>query len=109
MNKDERPINLLLAGQGLMQEGTYTPEGVLCEGGIDLQEYIPNGTYCHGPRPKKGSLCPFWDRDEGREHQENGFCHLLNEGDWMMPGGWGLLWDQCKECGINDEWEDEDE
>ena len=105
MKSEDRPINLLKAGTGTWREGTYIPEGY---NGGHPANYIPEGTpYCHGPRPKKGSLCPFWDRDEGRESQENGFCHLLDQGDWQMSIG--LLWDQCKECYFNTEWEDEDD
>lgn len=33
--------------------------------------------------------------------QENGYCSYLQKGDWDLS--LGLLWDQVKECGINEE------
>ena len=32
--------------------------------------------------------------------QENGYCSYLERGDWEADH-LSLLWDQCKECGIN--------
>jgi len=95
--------------------------------------HIPHGGYCYtveslGERAKgiKINPCPFWDADEARPEQECGYCHYLKRGDWDInsqggtiinmktgehihldyyPFG-GLLWDMCKECGINDEYEE---
>jgi hypothetical protein len=63
----------------------------------------------------KTVLCPFWYAIEIPDDElddcigivaENqthiGGCKLLKETDNDM-GGWGLLWDQCKECGLKDE------
>lgn len=71
---------------------------------------IPEGPYCYtclsiehrsyGP-VMKIKQCPFWDRSRFMPHQENGYCHLLRRGDWN-GNNLGLLWDQCKECGIKD-------
>lgn len=61
------------------------------------KQYIPKGCYCYS---EKG-VCPFWDSNPKKEHQENGYCHYLREGDWMNER-FGLLWDQVKECGINE-------
>lgn len=37
--------------------------------------------------------------------QLSGWCYYLNTGDFM-PNGTTLLWDGCKECGVNDSWEE---
>lgn len=59
------------------------------------KKIIPNGIYCYD----ENGPCPFWDKSLRHEHQQSGFCHWLQEGDWELNGS--LLWDQCKECGIN--------
>jgi hypothetical protein len=58
---------------------------------------IPEGIYCYD----KNGLCPFWDKDETKPEDESGYCHYLGEGDWECEHI-SLLWDQVKECGIND-------
>jgi hypothetical protein len=70
---------------------------------------IPKGMYCYSALhvdEKTGvlkiRLCPYWDLKKERPDQVNGYCHLLKKGDWDLSGG-GLLWDQVKECGINEE------
>lgn len=82
------------------------------------EAYIPKGSYCYDVNGK----CPFWAIDETKPAQESGYCHLLKQGDWHtnQEGGillnpktgeerkvdyfpFGLLWDQVKECDINDE------
>lgn len=60
---------------------------------------IPSGGYCYD---SKGT-CPYWDKSEIHEEQNNGFCWFKGRGDWSDPLSCGLLWDQCKECGINEE------
>jgi hypothetical protein len=75
----------------------------------NLFELIPKDTpYCY-----RNKVCPFWYSIEvkledrvnhigivavGQNHI--GGCKLLKKTDDDM-GGWGLLWDQCKECGLN--------
>ena len=59
---------------------------------------IPFGIYCYD----NNGRCPYWDKDREREEQDNGYCHYLEAGDWEHEGV-GLLWDQCKECGINED------
>lgn len=61
------------------------------------EQYIPVGTYCYN----SDGRCPFWDKDKSKMPQENGYCHYLKQGDWDNEG-FGLLWDQVKECGIKD-------
>ena len=57
---------------------------------------IPPGPYCY----YGDTLCPYWDRREDMPEQMNGYCSFLEVGDWEGPG-LGMLWDQCKECGVN--------
>jgi len=60
---------------------------------------IPRGVYCY----RGDKLCPFWSKDYNQPEQENGYCSYLGRGDWENEG-FGLLWDQVKECGVNN-WE----
>jgi hypothetical protein len=63
--------------------------------------YIPNGTEIRddGKIVLKTIPCPFYDWDDEQDEQVQGYCHFIQQGDWM-EGGTMLLWDQCKECGI---------
>ncbi|HEY8890225.1 MAG TPA: hypothetical protein VIM70_08200 [Clostridium sp.] len=63
------------------------------------EKYIPIGLYCHGRMKPQMEICPFWDNDETKHKQENGYCHYLKQGDWDL-GYTGLLWDMYKECDI---------
>jgi len=85
------------------------------------KKLIPKGVYCYD---EKG-VCPYWSLRKDKPYQFNGYCSYLEKGDWelnkkyVMRGVWtnnkgevvegpkefplSLLWDQCKECGINDE------
>ena len=69
---------------------------------------IPMGIYCHGKIEEHdaGQLlakpCPYWSIDESKPAQNNGYCKYLKLGDWEL-NGFPLLWDQVKECGINDD------
>ena len=80
---------------------------------------IPWGMYCcrivshelqeDGTPLLKTQLCPYWALNPDHDEQNNGYCSFLKEGDWQSDG-LSLLWDQCKECGVNpDEDDDEDE
>lgn len=68
-----------------------------------LEKIIPKGGYCYD----ENGTCPFWETFPEMGKQSCGYCSYLQKGDWMT-GGTMLLWDQCKECGINDS-EDLDE
>lgn len=87
------------------------------------ESVIPQGCYCYTPLgvepgengapPRlKIKLCPYWARHPEQREQEDGYCAKLKSGDWEEEGTF-LLWDQCKECGINDDdfedFEDTDE
>lgn len=72
---------------------------------------IPDGLYCYTISNAKKigysiKPCPYFDRIKDAPAQENGYCHYLEEGDLDLPGG--LLFDSCKECGINDDITEED-
>lgn len=76
------------------------------------QQHVPNGHYCYTRAPERdadGSFgvetCPFWDLNLEYPHRENGYCRLLEVGDW--EDGIGVVWDQIKECDINVEFESE--
>lgn len=44
--------------------------------------------------------CPYWSLRKDKPSQMDGYCSYLELGDWEEKGT-GLLWDQCKACGIN--------
>jgi hypothetical protein len=80
---------------------------------------IPKGLYCYDENGK----CPYWSLIKNLPIQENGYCSFLkksdydlneeqgeihgrnrNNGEFVIPTHFlplSLLWDQCKECGIN--------
>ncbi len=70
-------------------------------------EKIPNGDYCYYYKKDNETgkdifyRCPYWDLDEKKEKQNNGYCHLLKIGDWFSDHSSFCLWDSLKECGIN--------
>lgn len=65
---------------------------------------VPSGPYCYGKG--RHDKCPFWELNPNKPSQMNGYCRYLNRADWVSSysdgGSTGLLWDQCKECDIND-------
>lgn len=74
---------------------------------------IPHGSYCYtltsglkvradGTPYLESATCPYWALDPTKPPQQNGYCAFTRHGDWDAQGV-GLLWDQCKECGINDD------
>lgn len=90
---------------------------------------IPEGIYCYtGIKYEKGVYhiknCPYYDKVENGGSQSDGYCHYLDISDDSLnkescfidektgeeftakelglPIG-GLLWDSCKECGVNDD------
>lgn len=96
---------------------------------------IPMGLYCYtSDHNGEYMLCPYWDRVEGAPEQADGYCKFLEKSDIdlgresrenpdvvISENGvevnkedvpdfifTGLLWDQVKECGINDIWDEED-
>ena len=95
---------------------------------LSVYNVIPHGLYCYSGSRGWGR-CPFWSMDRNRPNQYNGYCSFLGKGDWNLgmddviehfqpstgerwkllkrdvPIPINLLWDSCKECGINDEME----
>lgn len=96
---------------------------------------IPEGPYCYTYEEEKFKICPYWDTVEGAPEQANGYCHFLEKSDIdigretkedpevVITQGEdvidknevpdfifnGLLWDHVKECGINDDFDEERE
>jgi len=86
----------------------YTP--VLWVRGVKIRrkfdkDDIPEGPYCYHYSRSRGR-CPFFDHNRLARSQSYGYCHYLKAGDWQYKGTF-LLWDQCKECGENDDLEPE--
>jgi len=63
---------------------------------------IPKGVYCYD----ENGVCPHWSMRADKPEQENGYCSHLKKGDWEFTKYHSLLWDQVKECGI-DQWDEE--
>jgi len=63
---------------------------------------IPEGIYCYD----LNGVCPHWGKDHTKPEQDNGFCTLLGVKDW--DDEMGMLWDQLKICGINDNLEEDE-
>ena len=88
-------------------------------GSLALLKEIPKGYYCYDftdyndkvdPPVFLTKKCPFWysieiPKEEQGDHvglvamgqSHIGGCKLIGKTDDDMDG-WGLLWDQCKEC-----------
>ena len=82
---------------------------------------IPKGDYCYTYKNDTFILCPYWRIIKELPKQYNGYCDYLEKGDLELekemtftdmktnekttganlPFPVSLLWDQCKECGIN--------
>lgn len=73
-----------------------------------LEQNIPPGPYCYfgsrAPGDPDYKPCPHWRKLADYEEQLNGYCTYLKLGDYMEDGTL-LLWDQVKECGINDDFD----
>ena len=93
------------------------------------ESLIPKGQYCYTyDEDGKYKPCPYWRRIEDRPEQYDGWCDFLEFGDLEheqemeltdmktgektkgcdLPFPVSLLFDQCKECGINDDIDEED-
>lgn len=65
-----------------------------------IKSRIPYGDYCYTLLEyKEGKLktkvCPYWEYREDKNEHGYGYCHYLDEGDYI------LLWDSVKICGEN--------
>ena len=66
-----------------------------------MKNKIPRGLYCYD----ENGVCPYWSILKDKPYQENGYCSYMKIGDWEADHFFSLLWDQVKECGINDDWD----
>ena len=57
---------------------------------------IPEGPYCYQSK----QVCPYLGKNKKQQVQQNGYCRLIRKMDWVDDT---LLWDQVKECGINND------
>ena len=66
------------------------------------QRVIPKRTFYCG-------VCPFYSWSEVAQffygYQCCGYCYYLGKGDFSFLQPTDLLWDGCKECGINEDME----
>jgi hypothetical protein len=76
------------------KDTSVIPRGMYC---YEILEVLPNGGGI------KTRTCPYWSFRADMPEQECGYCSYLEHGDWdeSIPGI-GLLWDKCKECGVNE-------
>lgn len=73
---------------------------------------IPEGMYCYDAK----GTCPYWSVEEDFSEDDwmrmrpdrYGKCSYLGVSDRDTPGPIAL-WDQVKECGIKEIWDDDDE
>ena len=55
------------------------------------------------------SACNSWNQTQIPQDslfygdQMSGYCYYLNQGDFSFGHSTNLLWDGCKECGINED------
>lgn len=76
---------------------------------------IPTGIYCYealsivkgeqGEPIMKTRVCPYFSYDLSKGSQNCGKCNYLEVSDWEGTSN-GLLWDQVKCCGINEDWDE---
>lgn len=76
---------------------------------------IPKKTpYCYTPTKRlengyKIRKCPYWKQLKEKDEYGEPICYcryLKSRSEYEDPGN--LIWDMVKECGINDEWEEEE-
>lgn len=93
------------------------------------ESLIPPGSYCYTyTEDGEYVVCPYWSKILNAPEQADGYCAFLEKGDieigksaelvdmatgevtpWEeLPFNSSLLWDQVKECGINDEIDEND-
>lgn len=69
----------------------------------NVLDLVPKSDYCYSGFKNTYKCCPFWMTLKQFPKQSNGYCTLMEVGDFMTlsNNGTSLLWDQVKECGIN--------
>lgn len=82
--------------------------------GLKDRSVIPEGMYCYVPVSVTNGVikikkCPYWDlKHNNKLKGKVGKCGFLQLTDDEIGNQAGLLFDYCKECGINEKWEDEE-
>jgi hypothetical protein len=80
--------------------GSQILEAIIADSWYNPQTSIPLGHYCytiigHSPGKIKVKICPFW-----RKMNKGAYCtYMRTYANWGDTSN--LIWDQCKECGIN--------
>jgi hypothetical protein len=71
------------------------------------RKLIPKGDYCYSyDESGKYKRCPYWSANRSPYAGITGACGFISENDQTL--GCGLLHDQCKECGVNNEISEDD-
>jgi len=74
----------------------------------DPRKVIPHGPYCYSgtrnPADNNYIPCPYWEL-RGTIEEHYGCCSYLDISDDDHES-FSHLWDQVKECGINNEYKD---
>jgi len=99
----------------------------------EMEKSIPKGLYCYN----ENGRCPWLEHRPEHHGQEDGYCKYLGKGDYEInrevkeatvtytnkagkrvteieiygpdnPCAFSLLWDMCKECGIDNEIDEEE-
>lgn len=76
------------------------------------KELIPKNTcYCYeiDKETKEMKVCPYWEMlKEVDEYGENiCYCKYLKSKSYVQDSG-NLIWDMCKECGISEDFIEEE-
>jgi hypothetical protein len=79
-----------------LKDTSVIPEGPYCYNILSGWKRKPDGTPYY-----ETSMCPYWSLRSDKPNQMNGYCSFLEKGDWQDDGTM-LLWDQVKECQINE-------
>lgn len=96
----EFEMNIKLANNQNLKEELEICDIVGADNKTKAQKHIPqNSLYC--------SNCPYLSYSKIADfifgYQCSGYCYYLNRGDFSYSKHTDLLWDLCKECGINED------
>lgn len=112
---NQKHINCPVTSQNMSQFKKVWDQGFVA--GRQDQKHIPQGPYCYTPEKgqdlnsivKSGykiKACPFWGKRNPKDKEKStigafGFCRITRSTDDLA------LSDQCKGCGVNDEYPDQ--
>jgi len=74
------------------------PKGVYC---YKIRKIDYDNTLSDGKPIIRTNRCPYWSWDRRYPDEDVGYCKYLNLSDRDENSN-GLIWDQIKECGVND-------